>query len=160
MIKYLLIIAALAAGLYFFTSCISDGEQISYEENLKKGVEFLETNSKREGVITTASGLQYEILVEGIENGKMPKASDQVRCHYKGTLIDGKVFDSSYNSGSPIVFSLNQVIGGWTEGLQYMKEGAKYRFFIPYQLGYGANGIGPIPPYSALIFEVELLEVL
>ncbi len=98
-------------------------------------------------------------MTEGREDGKSPKATDLVRCHYKGTLIDGTIFDSSYNSGSPLVFALNQVIKGWTEGLQYMKEGAKYRFVIPYQLGYGANGVGPIPPYSTLIFEVELIEV-
>lgn len=161
MIKYLFIFAVLAAGLYFFTSCLSSSsEEISYEDNLKKGVEYLEANAKREGVITTASGLQYEILTEGKENGRSPKATDLVRCHYKGTLIDGKVFDSSYNSGSPLVFALDEVIRGWTEGLQYMKEGAKYRFVIPYQLGYGASGVGPIPPYSTLIFEVELIDVL
>lgn len=160
MIKYLVIIAAVAAGLYFFTSCMSDDKEVSYEENLKNGVEYLEANAKREGVITTDSGLQYEVLVEGRTDGKSPKATDLVRCHYQGTLIDGKIFDSSYISGSPIVFSLNQVIRGWTEGLQYMKEGAKYRFFIPYQLGYGASGVGTIPPYSTLIFEVELIEVL
>lgn len=161
MIKYLFIFAVLAAGLYFFSSCLSSSsEEISYEDNLKKGVEYLEANAKREGVITTASGLQYEILTEGKENGRSPKATDLVRCHYKGTLIDGKVFDSSYNSGSPLVFALDEVIRGWTEGLQYMKEGAKYRFVIPYQLGYGASGVGPIPPYSTLIFEVELIDVL
>lgn len=161
MIKYLFIFAVLAAGLYFFSSCLSSSsEEISYEDNLKKGVEYLEANAKREGVITTASGLQYEVLTEGKENGRSPKATDLVRCHYKGTLIDGKVFDSSYNSGSPLVFALDEVIRGWTEGLQYMKEGAKYRFVIPYQLGYGASGVGPIPPYSTLIFEVELIDVL
>ena len=160
MVKYLFIIAAVAAGLYFFSSCLSNGEEVNYEENLKKGVEYLEANAKREGVVTTASGLQYEVLVEGKEDGKSPTATDLVRCHYKGTLIDGKVFDSSYDAGKPIVFSLNQVIRGWTEGLQYMKEGAKYRFVIPYQLGYGAYGVSTIPPYSTLIFEVELIEVL
>ena len=158
--KYLLILAAVVAGICFFTSCMSSGEDVSYEEILKKGQEYLEANAKREGVITTASGLQYEVLTEGRENGRSPKATDLVRCHYKGTLIDGKVFDSSYNSGSPLVFALNEVIRGWTEGLQYMKEGAKYRFVIPYQLGYGASGVGPIPPYSTLIFEVELIDVL
>lgn len=160
MIKYLFIIAALAAGIYFFTSCLSEGEEVNFEENLKKGQEYMEANAKREGVITTASGLQYEVLIEGKENGKSPKATDLVRCHYTGTLIDGKVFDSSYKNGSPLVFALNEVIRGWTEGLQYMKEGAKYRFVIPYQLAYGVNGVGPIPPYSTLIFEVELIEVL
>lgn len=160
MIKYLVIIAAVAAGLYFFTSCMSSSEDVTYEETLKKGQEYLEANAKRKEVTTTASGLQYEILTEGKEGGKSPKATDLVRCHYEGRLIDGKVFDSSYKSGSPLVFGLDQVISGWTEGLQYMKEGAKYRFVIPYQLGYGASGVGPIPPYSTLIFEVELIEVL
>ena len=158
MAKYLIIFAVLAAGIWFLTSCSKD-EGASYEENLKKGQDYLAANAMREGVVTTASGLQYEVLREGKEGGRSPKSTDQVRCHYKGTFIDGKVFDSSY-SGSPIVFPLNGVIRGWTEGLQYMKEGAQYRFVIPYQLAYGPYGYGPIPPYSTLIFEVELIEVL
>lgn len=157
--KYLFIIVAIAAGLFLLSSC-NKNEEVSFEENLKKGQEYLANNAKREGVVTTASGLQYEVLVEGREDGKSPSASDRVRCHYKGMFIDGKVFDSSYNSGSPIVFPLNGVIKGWTEGLQYMKEGAKYRFVIPYQLAYGPGGYATIPPYSTLIFEVELIEVL
>lgn len=160
MIKYLFIIAVVAACLYLFSSCKSDNEDVSYQENLKKGLEYLEANAKREGVVVTASGLQYEVLEEGRENGRSPKPTDMVRCHYTGKLIDGKVFDSSYKNGSPLLFYLNEVIPGWTEGLQYMKEGAKYRFVIPYQLGYGATGAGPIPPYSTLIFEVELIAVL
>lgn len=160
MIKYLFILAAVAAGVYFFTSCEGESENVSAEENLKKGQEYLEANAKREGVITTASGLQYEVLTEGKADGKSPQATDQVRCHYTGTFIDGKVFDSSYNSGHTIVFALNRVIPGWTEGLQYMTEGAKFRFVIPYQLAYGPNGYASIPPYSTLIFEVELFEVL
>ncbi len=160
MFKYLLMIAAVAAGLYFFTSCISEPEEVNYEEYMKKNQEYLDANAKRTGVITTSSGLQYEVLTEGKEDGKRPDATDLVRCHYTGTLIDGKIFDSSYNSGKPITFSLDGVIRGWTEGLQYMKEGAKYRFVIPYHLGYGPSGYGPIPPYSTLIFEVELIEVL
>lgn len=158
--KYLLIIAALFAGVYFFSSCLKDNDNsFSAEENLKKGLEYLDKNSKREGVITTQSGLQYEVLTPGKENGKSPKASDMVRCHYKGTFIDGKTFDTSYG-GNPLTFSLSGVISGWTEGLQYMTEGAKYRFVIPYQLGYGAYGYASIPPYSTLIFEVELIAVL
>lgn len=126
---------------------------------LEKGKAFLENNAKCPGVTTTKSGLQYIVLQEG--TGKHPKATDQVRCHYEGRLIDDTVFDSSYKRNEPAVFGLNQVIAGWTEGLQLMGEGAKFRFFIPYLLAYGENGAGQmIPPYATLIFDVELLEVL
>lgn len=129
------------------------------QENISKGKEYLEENGKREGVVTTKSGLQYEILTEG--NGKSPKAIDKVRCHYEGRLTDGTVFDSSYQRGEPADFGLNQVIAGWTEGVQLMKEGAKYRFHIPYMLGYGERGAGAsIPPYATLVFDVELIKVL
>ncbi len=122
------------------------------------GEQYLAKNADRDGVYVTDSGLQYEILNEG--SGKSPKATDSVKCHYEGRLIDGTVFDSSYRRGTPATFPLNGVIAGWTEGLQLMKEGAKYRFHIPYNLAYGANGAGEsIPPYSALVFDVELLEV-
>lgn len=122
-----------------------------------EGENFLVENGKKEGVITTASGLQYQILREG--NGKTPKATDQVECHYEGTLINGTKFDS-YDRGQTATFPLNGVIAGWTEGLQLMKEGAKYRFFIPYTLGYGERGAGAsIPPYAALVFDVELVAV-
>ena len=122
------------------------------------GENFLAENGKKEGVITLPSGLQYQVLRDG--NGKKPKATDQVECHYEGTLIDGTIFDSSYKRGQTATFPLNGVIAGWTEGLQLMQEGAKYRFFIPYQLGYGANGAGAsIPPYAALVFDVELIAV-
>ena len=122
------------------------------------GENFLEENGKKEGVVTLPSGLQYQVLREG--NGKKPKATDKVECHYEGTLIDGTKFDSSYDRGQTATFGLNQVIAGWTEGLQLMQEGAKYRFFIPYTLGYGENGAGQsIPPYAALIFDVELVAV-
>lgn len=124
-----------------------------------EGEKYLAENAKKEGVVTLPSGLQYMVLKEG--NGKKPKATDQVKCHYEGFLIDGTVFDSSIQRGEPAVFPLNQVVAGWTEGLQLMQEGAKYRFFIPYILGYGEGGAGAsIPPYAALIFDVELLEVL
>ena len=110
-----------------------------------EGQKFLEENAKKPGVVTLPSGLQYEVLREG--DGKKPKATDQVECHYEGTLINGQVFDSSYRRGETATFPLNQVIKGWTEGLQLMQEGAKYRFYIPYTLGYGANGAGQtIPP--------------
>lgn len=123
-----------------------------------EGEQFLVGNAKKEGVKTTASGLQYQVLRDG--NGKQPKATDQVECHYEGTLIDGTKFDSSYDRGQTATFPLNQVIAGWTEGLQLMHEGAKYRFFIPYQLAYGERGAGAsIPPYAALIFDVELVAV-
>ena len=124
----------------------------------EEGARFLAENAKKEGVVTLPSGLQYQVLREG--NGKKPKATDQVRCHYEGTLINGTVFDSSYKRGEPAVFGLNQVISGWTEGVQLMQEGAKYRFFIPYNLAYGERGAGrDIPPYAALIFDVELHKV-
>ena len=125
----------------------------------EKGEKFLAENAKKEGIITLPSGLQYQVLKEG--NGKSPKSTDQVKCHYEGMLIDGTLFDSSIQRGEPATFPLNQVIAGWTEGLQLMKEGAKYRFFIPYTLGYGEHGAGAsIPPFAALIFDVELFEVL
>ena len=123
------------------------------------GEKFLAENAKKPNVVTLPSGLQYEILNEG--DGKQPSAKDTVRCHYHGTLTDGTVFDSSVQRGEPAEFPLNQVIAGWTEGVQLMKEGAKYRFYIPYNLAYGERGSGAqIPPYSALIFDVELLKVL
>lgn len=124
----------------------------------EEGERYLAENAKKEGVKTTASGLQYMVLKEG--NGKRPKATDKVKCHYEGMLVNGQLFDSSIQRGEPAVFGLNQVIAGWTEGLQLMQEGAKYRFFIPYHLGYGEHGAGAcIPPFAALIFDVELIEV-
>lgn len=147
-------------------SYFQEMEEKMQKENAEKGKKaleegrvFLENNGKRAEVTTTKSGLQYEVLKEG--NGKHPKATDKVRCHYEGTLIDGTVFDSSYQRNEPAVFGLNQVITGWTEGVQLMGEGAKFRFYIPYLLAYGEAGAGAsIPPYSTLIFDVELLEVL
>lgn len=123
------------------------------------GEQFLAENAKKEGIVTTASGLQYEVLTEG--TGAQPKATDTVRCHYEGRLLDGTVFDSSYKRNEPADFGLQQVIAGWTEGVQLMKEGSKFRFYIPYMLAYGEGGAGAmIPPYSALIFDVELIKVL
>lgn len=123
-----------------------------------EGEKFLAENAKREGVKVTESGLQYEILEPSL--GQKPKATDTVRVHYEGTLIDGTVFDSSYKRGESITFPLNGVIKGWTEGLQLMSIGSKYKFFIPYQLAYGERGAGQsIPPYAALIFTVELLGI-
>ncbi|MGN0087060.1 MAG: FKBP-type peptidyl-prolyl cis-trans isomerase [Alloprevotella sp.] len=123
------------------------------------GEAFLAENAKKEGVVSLPSGLQYIVLSEGA--GKKPQATDSVRCHYEGRLTSGEVFDSSYRRGEPADFPLNGVIAGWTEGVQLMSEGAKFRFFIPYQLAYGERGAGQsIPPYSALVFDVELIKVL
>ena len=122
------------------------------------GEAFLAENAKREGVKVTERGLQYEVLEATI--GQKPKATDKVRVHYEGTLIDGTVFDSSYKRGESITFGLNQVIKGWTEGLQLMSIGSKYKLYLPYQLAYGERGAGAnIPPYAALIFTVELLGI-
>ena len=134
-------------------------EKEQAQNAIAEGKVYLEQNAKRDGVTQTKSGLQYEILTEG--TGKSPKATDTVRCHYEGRLLDGTVFDSSYKRGEPADFGLNQVIPGWTEGVQLMKEGAKYRFHIPYLLAYGERGAGAqIPPYSTLVFDVELIKVL
>ena len=123
------------------------------------GEKYLAENAKKAEVVTLPSGLQYQVLKEG--NGKKPTAKDTVMCHYEGTLIDGTVFDSSYQRGEPATFPLQQVIAGWTEGLQLMQEGAKYRFFIPYRLAYGEGGAGSsIPPFAALVFDVELIQVV
>ena len=124
----------------------------------EEGEAFLAQNAKRAGVKTTPSGLQYEVLEATL--GQKPKATDTVKVHYEGTLIDGTIFDSSYKRGESISFPLNGVIKGWTEGLQLMSVGSKFKFFIPYQLAYGERGAGAsIPPYAALIFTVELLGI-
>lgn len=131
----------------------------AYAVNKNAGEKFLAENAKKEGVVTLPSGLQYKVMTEG--NGKKPSATDRVRCHYEGTLIDGTIFDSSIKRGEPAVFGVNQVIKGWVEALQLMQEGAKWRLFIPYDMAYGEHGAGEmIPPYSALVFDVELIKVL
>ena len=136
----------------------SELEQKLAGEAKAAGEAFLAENAKREGVKVTESGLQYEVLEATI--GQKPKATDKVRVHYEGTLIDGTVFDSSYKRGESITFGLNQVIKGWTEGLQLMSIGSKYKLYLPYQLAYGERGAGAnIPPYAALIFTVELLGI-
>ena len=130
-----------------------------FKTNKENGEKYLKENAMREGIHVLPSGLQYMVLREG--NGKKPVATDKVKCHYEGMLVDGTLFDSSIQRGEPATFPLNGVIAGWTEGLQLMQEGAKYRFFIPFHLGYGEHGAGQsIPPYSALIFDVELIEVV
>lgn len=124
----------------------------------EEGIKFLEENGQRPEVTTTESGLQYEVLTAA--EGPKPLATNSVTVHYVGQLINGEMFDSSVDRGEPATFPLNRVIGGWTEGVQLMSEGAKYRFYIPYELGYGARGAGAaIPPYSTLIFDVELLKI-
>jgi FKBP-type peptidyl-prolyl cis-trans isomerase FklB len=127
--------------------------------NKQAGEEFLNVNKGKEGVTTLSSGLQYQILKSG--DGPKPAATDQVRCHYHGTLIDGTVFDSSVERGEPAVFGVNQVIKGWVEALQLMSVGSKWRLFIPSELAYGASGAGQtIEPNSTLIFDVELLNII
>lgn len=136
----------------------SEAREIAEKAKAEAGKTFLVENGKKEGVKTTASGLQYQVLKEG--DGPMPKETETVKVHYRGTLIDGTQFDSSLDRGEPASFPLNRVIRGWTEGVQLMKTGAKYRFFVPYQLGYGEDGSPPdIPPFSTLIFDVELLGI-
>lgn len=133
--------------------------QEAYAQNKASGEAFLAQNAKKEGVVILPSGLQYEVLTEG--TGKKPSATDKVQCHYEGTLIDGTVFDSSIKRGEPAVFGVNQVIKGWVEALQLMQEGAKWRLYIPYNMAYGEHGAGEmIPPFSALVFDVELIKVL
>lgn len=141
------------------TDYLQQQEEEKGKEAREAGEAFLADNAKKEGVVVLPSGLQYLVLEEG--KGKKPAATDQVKCHYEGRLIDGTVFDSSYRRGEPATFPLNGVIAGWTEGLQLMGEGAKHRLFIPYNLAYGTRGAGAsIPPYAALVFDVELIEVL
>lgn len=150
------VIAILTALLIGFTM-FSMANATSPDENKAAGEAFLAENAKKEGIITTASGLQYEVLTEG--TGPSPTATTSVTVHYKGTTLDGNEFDSSYSRNAPATFPLNRVIAGWTEGLQLMNVGAKYRFFIPSDLAYGKRGAGrDIGPNSTLIFEVELLK--
>ena len=153
-IRFITVITAILIGFTMF----SIANATTPEENKAAGIAFLTENGKKESVKTTASGLQYEVITEG--TGASPSASDSVTVHYKGTTIDGTEFDSSYKRGSPATFPLNRVIAGWTEGVQLMKEGAKYRFYIPSDLAYGPRGAGPIiGPNSTLIFDIELLKV-
>ena len=129
------------------------------DEDRKKGEDFLKENAKKEGVKTTESGLQYEVIEAGEEGASKPSPEDQVTVHYTGTLIDGTVFDSSVERGQPATFPLNGVIKGWQEGLQLMPKGSKYKLYIPAELGYGDQAAGSIPPASTLVFEVELLDI-
>jgi FKBP-type peptidyl-prolyl cis-trans isomerase FklB len=140
-----------------FEKDMQEKQKVAGEKSAAEGTKFLEENKKKEGVKTTASGLQYKVIKEG--TGSQPKATDTVTVNYRGTLIGGKEFDSSYKRGEPATFPLNGVIKGWTEGLQLMKKGAKYQLFVPPNLAYGERAVGPdLPPNSTLIFEVELLD--
>lgn len=136
-------------------------QEAKAKEAAAEGEKFLADNAKRDGVITLESGLQYEIVTAGEEDGDKPTVQSKVRTHYHGTFIDGNVFDSSYERGQPAEFPVGGVIAGWTEALQLMTKGAKWRLYVPYQLAYGAQGSpGGIPPYSTLVFDVELLDIL
>lgn len=137
---------------------LSSANKSQHAAIISEGKAFLEENKKKAGITTTASGLQYEVLKAG--TGPKPKSTDEVTVHYKGTLLNGKQFDSSYDRNEPLTLALNRVIPGWTEGVQLMPAGSKYRFFIPYNLGYGERGAGEdIPPYSTLVFEIELIKI-
>ena len=154
--KILLAILAIACVAWYFYNNANNQKIAAL--NLEKGAAFLAENAKKAGVTTTASGLQYEVLQSG-SGETHPTASSTVRVHYHGTLIDGTVFDSSVERGETISFPLNRVIPGWTEGVQLMKVGDKFRFYIPSNLGYGERSAGKIPPGSVLIFDVELFEI-
>jgi FKBP-type peptidyl-prolyl cis-trans isomerase len=145
-------------SLMAFQQMLMDQQQAAGEAARAEGQEFLTENAGRDGVTTTASGLQYEVLERG-NGGQSPAATDVVVAHYEGRFIDGEVFDSSIARGQPAEFMLNQVIPGWTEGLQLMQTGDTYRLYIPSALAYGPGGSGPIPPHATLIFDVELIEV-
>lgn len=136
---------------------INQAHEAKAGPNIAAGEKFLAQNKSRAGVKTTASGLQYEVITEG--TGTKPTAADTVTVNYQGTLIDGTEFDNSYKRGQPISFAVSGVIRGWTEALQLMSEGSKYKLYIPHQLGYGTNDVGSIPAGSTLVFEVELLKV-
>ena len=151
------VLAVIAALVVFFLMRSNNNSKLA-SENIRIGEEFLAKNKHVEGVIETASGLQYQVLQEG-EGDEHPTSTSKVKVHYHGTLIDGTVFDSSVDRGEPISFGLNQVISGWTEGVQLMNVGDKYRFFIPANLGYGNRAAGKIGPGSLLIFDVELLAI-
>ncbi|GAB6262266.1 FKBP-type peptidyl-prolyl cis-trans isomerase [Photobacterium sp. R1] len=153
-----IIIAVILIGLLVFFFQRSQSNKQQAQQNIEEGKAFLDANKNQEGIKTTSSGLQYMVLKTGTGTVH-PKASDQVTVHYHGTLIDGTVFDSSIERGEPIAFSLNQVIRGWTEGLQLMVEGEKVRLFIPADLAYGNRSMGKIGPGSVLIFDVELLKI-
>ena len=144
----------------FFREYLTKAQELENEAKKAEGEKFLADNLLKEGVSSTESGLQYQVLTPG--NGPKPSAGDMVKVHYTGTTIDGRVFDSSVERGEPVEFGLNQVIPGWSEGVQLMPVGSKYKFFIPFNLAYGEQGIpqANIPPFAPLIFEVELIDII
>lgn len=154
--KIVVLVIVIALVVFFFVRNSNNGK--AAVENIAIGKDFLTKNKAEEGVVETASGLQYQVLQQG-EGTEHPTASSKVKVHYHGSLLDGTVFDSSVDRGEPISFGLNQVISGWTEGVQLMVIGDKFKFFIPSELGYGNRAAGKISPGSLLIFEVELLEI-
>jgi peptidylprolyl isomerase len=154
--KYIVLAVVIALAVFYFTKNSNDKKTAL--ENIKIGKNFLVTNKTKEGVLETASGLQYQVLQKG-EGSEYPNANTTVKVHYHGSLLDGTVFDSSVERNKPISFSLNQVIKGWTEGVQLMVVGDKFKFFIPSELAYGNRATGKITSGSLLIFEVELLEI-
>ena len=156
MSKFLLL--AIVIGLFVFFIIRQNSNKAAAQVNIKLGSEFLTANNSKEGVIETASGLQYKVLTQG-SGTEHPSASSKVKVHYHGTLLDGSVFDSSVDRGEPISFGLNQVIKGWTEGLQLMVVGEKTRFYIPSNLGYGNKPAGKISPGALLVFDVELFAI-
>jgi len=156
MSKFLVLAIIIGLGIFFIMR--QNGNKEAAQQNIKLGSEFLVANKSAEGVVETASGLQYKVLTEG-NGSEHPTASSKVKVHYHGTLLDGSVFDSSVDRGEPISFGLNQVIKGWTEGVQLMVVGEKTRFYIPSSLGYGNRPAGKIGPGALLIFDVELLEI-
>ncbi|WP_086480568.1 FKBP-type peptidyl-prolyl cis-trans isomerase [Oceanospirillum sanctuarii] len=152
-----IIIAVIVIVAFFIFKRLTDDRK-TVAENVQEGQAFLNSNAQEEGVVTTKSGLQYKVLEAGSGEAH-PKANDRVKVHYHGTLLNGTVFDSSVDRGQPIDFGLNQVIPGWTEGVQLMVEGEKTRFYIPSQLAYGNRSVGRIPAGSVLIFDVELIKI-
>jgi peptidylprolyl isomerase len=154
--KYIVLAVVIALAVFYFTK--NSNDKSAALENIKIGKDFLVTNKTNEGVLETASGLQYQVLQKG-EGSEYPNANTTVKVHYHGSLLDGTVFDSSVERNKPISFSLNQVIKGWTEGVQLMVVGDKFKFFIPSELAYGNRATGKITSGSLLIFEVELLEI-
>jgi len=154
--KYVVLVIVIALVVFFFMK--NSNNEKAAVENIAIGKDFLTNNKVVEGIVETASGLQYQVLQQG-EAAEHPTASSKVKVHYHGSLLDGTVFDSSVDRGEPISFGLNQVISGWTEGVQLMVVGDKFKFFIPSELGYGNSAAGKIAPGSLLIFEVELLEI-
>lgn len=155
--KFIILIVVIALVAFYFIK--SSGNKKTAVKNVVIGNDFLAKNKTNDGVLATASGLQYQIMTKSAEEGIHPSATSSVKVHYHGTLLDGTVFDSSVDRNEPISFPLNRVIKGWTEGLQLMVVGDKFKFFIPAQLAYGNSAAGKIQPGSLLIFEVELLEI-